>query len=191
MIATYNLQAFVRDLEAVVDQHGSDQRALVTAGKPLLAHLLQDMSWLDSRCREPRGKSVQWLLYNHPANKFSITATVFDVGYNTTVHNHRTWGLIGVYDGEEREERYKRTDDGTSTEYARLRKAGEVLNTPGSGITHLIDPEEDIHRIYNLSPHPSRSIHVYGKDLAGQLRYNFDPDTGKMTEFRTEVARLD
>lgn len=191
MIATYSLEAFVRDLDAIVAEHGDDQRAIVTAGKPLLARLLQDLSWLDPRCRQPHGRSAQYLLYNHPENKFSITATVFDTGYNTTVHNHRTWGLIGVYHGEEREERYKRLDDGARPGYAQLRPAGVVVNTPGSGITHLIDPEEDIHRIYNLSPHPSLSIHVYGKDLAGQPREQFDLETGEIKEFRSDVVLLD
>jgi predicted metal-dependent enzyme (double-stranded beta helix superfamily) len=189
MIATYNLAAFVRDLDALVARYGDDQRAIVTAGKPLLARLLQDMSWLDPRCREPRGPSVQYLLYKHPADKFSITATVFDVGYHTTVHNHGTWGLIGVYHGTEREERYKRIDDGSRPGYARLRPAGEALNTPGA-VTHLIAPEEDIHRIFNLSPHPSLSIHVYGADLDGRPRQQFDLDTGEIREFQTRNVLL-
>jgi predicted metal-dependent enzyme (double-stranded beta helix superfamily) len=126
----------------------------------------------------------------HPNEAYSITATVFDFGYSTTVHNHGTWGLIGVWRGEEREERFKRLDDGSRAGYARLRPAGSALNTPGS-VTHLISPDEEIHRIHNLSPFPSCSIHVYGADLNGKLRQQYDLDTGAIKEFRTSVVVLD
>jgi predicted metal-dependent enzyme (double-stranded beta helix superfamily) len=190
MLATYNLDAFAHDLDALVADPANDQRAIVAAAKPLLGRLLQDLSWLDERYRQPRDQSVQYLLRQHPDARYSIVAVVFDTGYSTTVHNHGTWGLVGVYHGEEGEERFKRTDDGSRVGYVQLRRSGEVVNTPGC-VTHLIAPEEDIHRIRNLSPHPSRSIHVYGGDLNGKLRQQYDLETGAIKEFRTSVVVLD
>lgn len=190
MIATYNLEAFARDLDAVVADPSNDQRATVEAAKPLLRQLLEDMSWLDEKYRQPLGRSVQYLLKNHPEDRYSIVAVVFDVGYSTTVHNHGTWGLVGVFHGEEREERYKRTDDSSRPGFAQFRAAGEVLNTPGC-VTHLIAPDEDVHRIHNLSPFPSLSIHVYGGDLNGKKRQQYNLETGEIKEFQTAVVVLD
>jgi predicted metal-dependent enzyme (double-stranded beta helix superfamily) len=190
MIETYTLDAFARDLDALVAEEASDRRALVGRAGPLLERLLADMSWLDARYREPRGGSVQYLLRQHPEAKYSIVAVVFDTDYSTTVHNHGTWGLVGVYHGEEREERFKRTDDRSRPGHAELRAAGAVVNRPGA-VTWLIAPDEDIHRIRNLAPHPSLSIHVYGGDLNGKLRERYDLDTGEIHEFRTSVVVLD
>jgi predicted metal-dependent enzyme (double-stranded beta helix superfamily) len=190
MVATYGLAALTNDLDALVADPARDQRAIVAAAKPLLARLLQDMRWLDRRYTAPRGKSVQYLLHRHPGDRYSVVAVVFDVGYCTSVHNHGTWGLVGVWHGEEQEDRFKRSDDPTRPGEMRLRAAGSVVNTPGS-VTHLIAPAEDIHRIRNLSPHPSLSIHVYGGDLDGKLREQYDLETGAIKEFRTSVVVLE
>ncbi len=190
MIATYNLRAFTRDLDALVADRTKDQRAIVLAAKPLLARLLQDMSWLDRRYAEVRASSVQYLLHRHPDDRYSVVSVVFPVGYSTTVHNHGTWGLVGVWDGEEREERFKRTDDGSRPGYAALRPAGTVVNRPGA-VTQLLPPDEEIHRITNRAPHPSCSIHVYGGDLHGKPRHQYDLATGAVKDFRTSVVVLD
>jgi 3-mercaptopropionate dioxygenase len=95
-----------------------------------------------------------------------------------------------VWRGDEREERFKRTDDGSRADRATLRLAGEATNLPGA-VCHLLPPDEEIHRIRNAAPHPSCSIHVYGGDLNGKLRHQYDLATGAVKEFRTSVVVLD
>ena len=189
MITTYDLAAFARDLDAVVAAEGADYRRLAERAKPLLGRLLADMRWLDARYAEPRGGSVQYLLHKHPADAYSVVSVVFNTGYATTVHDHGTWGLVGVWRGAEHEERFKRTDDGSRAGYAALRPAGAVVNLPGD-VTHLLPPDEEIHRIANQAPHPSCSIHVYGGDLNGKLRHQYDLATGAVKEFCTTVVIL-
>ena len=189
MITTYDLTAFTADLDAIVAEEASE-RAMVARAKPLLARLLADVSWLDPRAAEPRGGSVQYLLHRHPESAYSVVSVVFNTAYSTTVHDHGTWGLVGVWRGEEREERYKRTDDRSRPDYAELRPAGEATNLPGA-VTHLVPPDEEIHRIHNAAPHPSCSIHVYGGDLNGKLRHQYDLATGAIKDFRTTVVVLD
>src|SRR5581483_9944289 len=101
----YDLTTFTRDLDAIVADYPDDARALVERGKPHLARLVADASWLEPRFAEPgEGGSVQYLLHKHPTDAYSVVAVVFRVGYRTTVHDHTTWGLVGVWRGEEREE---------------------------------------------------------------------------------------
>ena len=189
MITTYDVAAFARDLDGVVAEEGADYRAVVARAKPLLERLLGDMAWLDARYAEPRGGSVQYLLHKHPDDAYSIVSVVFNTDYATPVHDHTTWGLVGVWRGAEREERFKRTDDRARADYAALRPAGEVVNLPGT-VTHLLPPDEEIHRITNQAPHPSCSIHVYGGDLNGKLRHQYDLATGAVKDFRTSVVVL-
>ncbi len=191
MEENYNLAAFMRDLDVIVDEEKQNFRAIVNRGKPLLGRLLSDMKWLAPRYYEPRqGASVQYLLDKSSVGKFTITSVVFSQGYCTPVHNHDTWGLIGIWRGEEQEERFKRTDNGTRTGHVELRPAGTMTNTPGS-ICHLIPPDEEIHRIRTVSPEPSCSVHVYGGDIFGKTRQQYDLETGAIKEFQIKVVVLD
>ena len=191
MSEPYNLAAFTRDLDGIVDQEKDNFRAIVNRGKPLLGRLLADMKWLGPRYYEPRqGASVQYLLNKSSVGKYTITSVVFPQGYCTPVHNHDTWGMIGIWRGEEQEERFKRTDDGTRSGHVELRPAGTMTNTPGS-ICHLIPPDEEIHRIRTVSPGPSCSVHVYGGDILGKTRQQYDLETGAIKEFQIKVVVLD
>ena len=189
MIATYDLAAFTTDLDTIVAAETED-RVIVERAKPLLGRLLAEMDWLDPRAAEPRGGSVQYLLHHHPESAYTVVSVVFNTGYSTTVHDHGTWGLVGVWRGEEREERYQRVDDRSRADRATLRLAGEATNLPGA-VGRLLPPDEEIHRIHNAAPHPSCSIHVYGGDLNGKLRHQYDLATGAIKEFRTSVVVLD
>jgi predicted metal-dependent enzyme (double-stranded beta helix superfamily) len=181
----------MQDLDVIVDEEKQNFRAIVNRGKPLLGRLLADTTWLAPRYYEPReGASVQYLLNKSSVSKYTITSVVFWQGYCTPVHNHDTWGLIGIWGGEEHEERFKRTDDGSRAEYVQLRSAGTMVNTPGS-ISHLIPPDEEIHRIRTVSPQPSCSIHVYGGDIFGKTRQQYDLETGAIKEFQIKIAVLD
>jgi 3-mercaptopropionate dioxygenase len=187
----YDLSAFTQELDRIVEEEASDPAMLVRRAQPLLQQMLADVSWLDPRCTEPReGRSVQYLIHRHPQNAYTITATVFPEGYCTSVHDHTVWGLIGLWHGEEQEERFVRVDDGSQPDRAALRPVGTVLNRAGS-VTWLIPPDQEIHRIRNLSPFPSLSIHVYGGDLDNKPRHQFDLETGAERAFSTVSVRLD
>ena len=191
MAETYDLSAFMRELDVIVDEEKQDFCTIVNRGKPLLGRLLADMKWLAARYYEPRqGGSVQYLLNKSSVGKYTITSVVFWQGYCTPVHNHNTWGLIGIWRGEEQEERFKRADDGTRADHVQLRPAGTQINTPGS-ICHLIPPDEEIHRIRTVSPQPSCSVHVYGGDIFGKTRQQYNLDTGTVKEFQVKAVVLD
>ncbi len=53
MEENYNLAAFMRDLDVIVDEEKQNFRAIVNRGKPLLGRLLSDMKWLAPRYYEP------------------------------------------------------------------------------------------------------------------------------------------
>ncbi len=191
MAETYDLSAFMRELDVIVDEEKQNFRAIVNRGKRHLGRLLADMKWLAPRYYEPRqGGSVQYLLNKSTVGKFTITSVVFWQGYCTAVHNHGTWGLIGIWRGEEQEERFNRVDDGTRSGHVQLRSSGALTNTPGS-ISHLIPPDDEIHRIRTVSPQPSCSIHVYGGDIFGTTRQQYDLETGAVKQFQVKVVVLD
>lgn len=96
------------------------------------------------------------LIHCDPQGRFCAVAIVLAPGQSTPVHNHTTWGVIGVVSGREREIRYRRGDDGVLTEL------GTGFNLPGEMSTVI--PPKDIHRIEGAAEDGGLtvSIHVYG-----------------------------
>ena len=120
------------------------------------------------------------LLHMPQDKSYSIIGGVWKPGQTTPIHDHLTWALIGVYEGEEREALYRRTDDETNLKTARLEKVSERVNTKGH-VTVL--SHTGIHKVDNISQNPARSIHVYGRDIGHAERHSYDPLTGEIGRF--------
>lgn len=62
---------------------------------------------------------------------YSIIGGVWHPGQTTPIHDHLTWALIGVYEGEEREALFRRTDDGSHPKLAKIQQVSERVNKKG------------------------------------------------------------
>ena len=74
-------------------------------------------------------------------------------------HNHLMWAAIALYQGEEENTFYRRTDDGIATASARVIATGEVA---------LLGADV-IHSVANPSGAFSAGIHVYGGNLTQRV----------------------
>jgi predicted metal-dependent enzyme (double-stranded beta helix superfamily) len=162
------LQRFVTALAAVVDR---PEAAVLAAGRPLLAGLVADDGWLDARWRQPDpDRYRQYLLHRDPAGRFSVVSFVWGPGQSTPVHDHGTWGLIGMLVGAETATSYRCGPDGlVAVGPATVLAPGEV-----DAVSPTIG---DIHAVANaLGDRPSVSIHVYGGDIGAIRRHTYQPD---------------
>jgi len=149
--------------------------------KPLMAQLLATPGSIPEQAFAPRkDRFAMNLLYMPKDRAFSVNGAVWLPGQATPIHDHLAWAMIGLYDGEERESIYRRTDDGSNPRVAKLELASEKVNRPGH-ITVL--GKAGIHRIDNISNARSRSIHVYGVDIGNAERHSYDPITGEVGRF--------
>ena len=110
---------------------------------------------------------------------------MFEEGKPTVVHNHNTWGVIGIYSGRQKTGRYVRTDDGATPGKATLDQTAEDVLGPGS--IYFLLPPDDIHRIEAVGG-PSLSIHVLGVDLRQQHRQFFDVESGTYRDVLGEAV---
>ena len=167
-----------------------DQAQLRNASNELKL-LVMDDTWLPETYKEPRpGKSIQYLLFRSPDHPFTVTTVVFDVGYTSPIHDHGTWGLVGVMHGVEREERFALSSTLNSSPTAsRLVEKGVAENHQGE-VSVIVPPEWEIHRISTVGQSPSCSVHVYGADLHRKIRHRYDPDTGIAMEYSVDVVDL-
>jgi predicted metal-dependent enzyme (double-stranded beta helix superfamily) len=120
------------------------------------------------------------LLYRPADRMFSVMSGNWQPGQTTPIHDHLTWAVVGVCEGEERESIYRRIDDGSNPDKAKLEMVSERINKKGH-VTTL--GKAGIHRIDNVSLSPSLSIHMYGLDIGTAERHSYDPVTGQVSKF--------
>jgi predicted metal-dependent enzyme (double-stranded beta helix superfamily) len=110
-------------------------------------------------------------LHADGAERFSIVSFVWGPGQTTPIHDHTTWGLIGMLRGAEVEQHYARRTDGT------LVPEGEPQRLEVGSVDAVSPQIGDLHRVSNAySDRTSISIHVYGGNIGGVRRSVYDPD---------------
>jgi 3-mercaptopropionate dioxygenase len=150
---------------SALDTFASDARRLIdrphAIGVRLAALLAQD-GWLAPEHRVPdRDRYRQHLLYVSPDRRLSIVALVWLPGQRTPIHDHVSWCVVGVYEGRERETRYRAVEtDG--------RRYLEALGSIDAGPGHvevIVPSTADIHAVTAVGDGPTISLHVYGADI--------------------------
>ena len=175
---------FIAEVHHVVAKT-PDRRETIDRLCTSFAALLNDPAWLHPEYRQPEpGRFVQYAIYRAADGALSLMAMVVPTGIATPVHDHRAWGLVGVYQGQQRETVYRRLDHGTDPDFADLRQVAENILKPGD-ITTLLPPEGDIHMIETISPEPSISIHVLGNDIGCVHRHRYDVEHKTVHRFKS------
>jgi len=150
------LALVVSALRAAVGTHGDWDVAAARVARALRRHLPSPAVLTPrQRCGDPAGYRSH-VLHAEPDGRFSIVALVWLPGQVTPVHDHLTWCVFGVIQGEEREERFALED-------GRLRPVGAAVNRRGDVAASA--PPGDIHRVRNVGEETAISIHVYGTDV--------------------------
>jgi len=181
-MSTERLLTFTRDIIRLLETHPGEEQILTDGGK-FLSTLVGNDDWLPEAYAQPHPQYYQqYLLYADPLDRLSIVSFVWGPGQKTPVHDHLTWGLVGVLRGRERETTYQKQENGT------YKPTGNgVLH---SGQTTAVSPAiGDVHEVANdLSDQVSISIHVYGANIGRVKRHVFDPATGEEKSFVSGYA---
>ena len=90
--------------------------------------------------------------------------------------------MIGVAGNAIQETRYRRVDDRDRDDFARLEKDRTTLVKPGD-VSLLVPEVDEIHAMDNFSDRATFEIHVYGQDLVGLPRCQYNLETGQIKSF--------
>jgi predicted metal-dependent enzyme (double-stranded beta helix superfamily) len=176
----YTISEFVDDARRVMADADGDRQRVVRELTPLVERVVWDDGLFDTRYRaEPEGGRPRFLYHTDPDGSLQVYVVEFAPGMPTPVHDHVTWGLIGVCGGRQRTTRYHRVDDGSDPKHAELELISEEVLDRGS--VYPLLPPDDIHSIETIGDTPSYSLHVLGADLRRQYRHIFDVKTGAVT----------
>jgi len=119
----------------------------------------------------------QWLLFRAQDRTLCLFSLVVPPGSMTPVHDHLTWGLIGLYRGNQDEEFYRPTAEGLALTRRRPLEPGDFYR--------LIPPRDDVHRVRTTSDFTSVSIHLLASDTGCSLRHTYDEVSGEARPFRS------
>lgn len=128
------------------------------------------------------------LLYRDVDMGFVVIAMVWPPGIQGLPHDHGTWGVVVVAEGEVELTDYGATSLDPKGERLRLRETSRVIGQRGS-TAYVLPPDHDVHRVRNASQtEPAVSIHTYGRDIT-RCRV-VDPTSGRVTWIEPQYHTL-
>ena len=172
--SNYSMDHFIEDVQRIISSR-NNRSSIVEHTEPLLKRvMLRDDLRQESLKTKMNDGRYSYTFFTTEDESLAITAPAFLPGRPTPVHDHLTWGVIGVYSGQQKTTRYLRVNHGESEGTAELELYSDEILTRGT--TYPLIPPDDIHRIEALGDDPGISIHVLGTDLRHQKRHMFNPE---------------
>jgi len=148
-------------LEAVLRDPESIKEALATVGTG------KDVG---------EGSMEDRVIYRAP--DLTILKAAVPAKFKSPPHKHLMWAVIGVYDGQENNYFYRRSNEGLEA------AGGKQLRPPDV----LVLGEDAVHAIENPLDRPSFAIHVYGGDLLSAPRRMWNPFTLREEPYEYQAA---
>jgi len=180
------LEGFIR--QAAARSHEQAEPAdCVLALAPLMFDLLEHANTflLPQHYRSDPGGYTRNLIYEAPDETLSLYSIVWLPGQWTPVHDHGSWGVVGVVEGVLEERNYVRLspDRGKDADIE-LARGGTILLRHGA-VTSFVPNPDHIHVTGVPDDRPRAvSLHLYGRMMSSFNIY----DVGKKTRRRVEVA---
>lgn len=172
------LRTFVDAVQAIVDEGGGEQTVTGRIARRLTQCLDEGLELSAAVIRPGADRYLMYPLYVAPDGSFSIASAVWNVGQSTPIHDHGTWGVVGILTGMEGEERFALpTQPGNSPSPI------EFATWEPGAVTVCCTTDQDLHRVSCASAEPCVGIHVYGADIGRLQRRAYDPTTGEVTWF--------
>jgi len=168
------------DVRVVLADKGLNDAGLAAAGQ-LLAEVATE-SWVREIELAPKhgGASESRVLRSDGPEDLTLTLARFKVERATGVHDHGSWGVAAVVDGQDRYQRWERLDTGDTDGQAQLRLAEETIAGPGH-VTWWFDRPHDIHNQQGVGG-PVLELVLFGRNTSRIPRRYFDPEAGTVRE---------
>ena len=165
------LEQFIADSAALAGMH-PEPADCVVAIAPLMQALLQhaDTFLAPEHLRADPAHYARNAIYVAPDQSLSLYALVWTPGQWTPVHDHGSWGVVGVLRGVLEERSYIRTGAHDANVRAgdsgiELQRGGVILIGAGS-VTSFVPNPDHIHLTGVGADRPQAvSLHLYGRHM--------------------------
>jgi predicted metal-dependent enzyme (double-stranded beta helix superfamily) len=166
------LDAFLATCDSAVAAHPAPADVVAALAEPMRRLVVDAADILTpAHYRSDPEHYARNLVHADPDGGLSLFALVWLPGQWTPVHDHGTWGVVGVVEGVLTEQAYMRVDPGAyrnardrdADRGIDLRRGGLVLLAPGAVSTFVPNPDH-IHRTGVPDDRPRAvSLHLYGR----------------------------
>ncbi len=172
----FDPEQFIADCRATLAEESSHK-----AVREVVARAVSDPAAVMKALGEPRRAGMTSLYRSS-----DLTIVDFHWGPSMTLmpHDHRMWGVIGVYTGREDNIFWRRikTDEGATRVEAAGARAISAKEVEPLG-------PDIVHSVTNPLPRITGAFQVYGGDFFGAARSEWDPETLLERAFDLERAK--
>lgn len=180
------LDRFVAQATACTHQHTDPAECVLQLAPHMLDLIAGAGSFLQPQhYRSDPQAYTRNLIFEAPDQSLSLYAIVWLPGQWTPVHDHGSWGVVGVIEGVLEERSHVRmSPDWGVDEGIELVRGGVVLLAPGA-VTSFVPNPDHIHVTGVPRERPRAvSLHLYGRMMSSFNTYDVAAGTRK----RVEVA---
>jgi predicted metal-dependent enzyme (double-stranded beta helix superfamily) len=137
-------------------------------------------------------------LYLDPKRRFSFRMFFFGPDEYTPIHDHNSWGVTGRVTGDLEVVKYRREDDGSIENYAKITEVGRfrvlssqtVLTLPlDKGIHQTGNPGKDPLVMISVYGSPIRRLYINGFDIEKDRVYKIYSPRNKKKTFASEALK--
>jgi predicted metal-dependent enzyme (double-stranded beta helix superfamily) len=157
----------------------------VTAIAPLMHELIADADAFlsDEHFRSDPDHYARNAIYICPKGDLSLFAIVWLPGQWTPVHDHGSWGVVGVVRGMLEERAYMSADGEIGRDSNITLKRGGVTLLVPSAISSFVPNPDHIHMTgVSAEREPCVSLHLYGRNMDSFHIYDVAAGTRRLIE---------
>ena len=130
--------------------------------KKILTNIAKGRKYPDAR--QATMFTNEFVLYINNRRLFSVRLYIYEPGQYSPIHDHNSWGVYGCVLNTIEVVRYRREDDQTRPEYARLQEIERPILQPGETAS-VLPLNDGIHRAGNPAGNTSVMLSVYGTPI--------------------------
>jgi predicted metal-dependent enzyme (double-stranded beta helix superfamily) len=175
---------------AIAGTEGAAER--VTAIAPLMQELAAgaDSFLADRHLRSDPAHYARNAIHIAPGGHLSLFALVWLPGQWTPVHDHGSWGVVGIVRGVLEERSYMSVSGDIAADSGiRLRRGGVILLNPGSVSSFVPNPDH-IHMTGVASEREACvSLHLYGRNMNSFHIYDVAAGTRRLVDVPHHESR--
>ena len=175
----YGLDDFLGDCQ-VIARSCCEPADCVLAILPQMERLITgDRSFLrPEHLRSDPGHYNRNAIYISPDGNLSLFALVWLPGQWTPVHDHGSWGVVGVLQGQLEERSYMAIDGEISADTGLRLKRGGVFVLPEKALSSFVPNPDHIHMTGVPATRPMAvTLHLYGRNMNSFHVYDVEHGT--------------
>ena len=183
-MTAYGLEQFIDDAEAAAG-NSPEPVDCVLAVAPLMHRLLQgERLFLEPRhFRDDPGHYARNAVHIAEGNGLSLYTLVWNPGQWTPVHDHGTWGVVGVIRGVLEERNFIRMDHENQTDAGIVLARGGPILLGENTVTTFVPNPDHIHKTgVPEDREQTVTLHLYGRTMNSFHTYDLDAGTRERTD---------